>query len=260
MARRLPKRRRVLRRGARRISRYSRRTYKRSYARRGRAYGRRKRFYGRRKVANEYVCVRASFTGDPVTVTMQGASQDSFQAFQVQFNGLVPFQTTNPVLDLVGMYQKYRIKRVTCRFIPNKRMMTGQMAAVVGGNLTYLNPPRLDIYEVPIYDKQTFAAKSDLSDIIEQGGYHRKVADRPFSSSFIPKVEQIKQYNLLGNTYATVRRPWFPTDGEGTTVLHFGRCVYIRRPYDPLLIGGATYNLLQYQIEVTAMIEFKGMN
>lgn len=245
------RRKRIGRRSGR-SGRYTRRAYRRSYTYRKRTYKRRR--YSRRKLANEYVAIRASFTGDPEVVLMQGTSQDSFNARLCQFNGILPWATTTPVSDMLNSWQRYRIKRVSFKFIPNKRAMSGQI--LTPATTQPMNPPHVDIYTVPIADKQTFSVKNDLSDIIEQGGFRRKVSDRPFTVSFIPKVEQIRQYSVLGNTYSTVRRPWFPTDLEGQAVQHFGTCVYIRRPYDPLL-GAGFQELLRYQVEVTAIIEFK---
>lgn len=235
------------RRYARRISRYSRRIGKRSYRRGRRTYRR----STKRSRLNRYLAVRGAFKHAGVDIAFQPTSDDQWLQFDPVFHFTEFLGFPN---SLYADYQKYRIKNVTYKFIPNKHAMTA--LATVAAAPGYLNPPNIECYVVDVGDKQTFAPQSVLQNILEQPGVRRKNALRPFSVSWIPKVQQIRQFSIAGNIYSTVRRPWLPTSGNAMDEEHFGKYFYFRQPYDPLAaVAGNPF--LHYQIEVIATIEFR---
>lgn len=238
------------------VGRYrsSRKSYSRSYGYRRRFGG--KRRVVKRKLANDSVVVRASFQADPRVVAMQGGAIDLFSPYICQLQ-LSDFAATPPIQDMIGQYQRYRIKRVITKFIPNKRAMSAQL--LDPATAKPMNPPHVDIYRVPIADKQTFVPRTTLADILEQGGVRKVAADRPFSVSWVPKCEQIRQFAVLGNTYSTIRSPYFPTSTAGQSVNQFGECVYIRYPYDPLIAGGINIEFMRYEVQHVVYVEFKTM-
>lgn len=143
------------------------------------------------------------------------------------------------------------------KFIPYKNPMSGQLLNPT--TAAPLVPSNIDGYMVPIVDAQTYSVKTDISDILEQAGCRKiRGVERGFSVNFIPKVEQIKQFAVVGNTYSTVRRPWFPCDSEGSAVNHFGMVVYIRQPYDATVPPAGSVEIQRYQVEMKALIEFRG--
>lgn len=187
---------------------------------------------------------------------MQSGSDDAWTSYSCRFS----------LSDFAGLpiqpessYQKYRIKSVTYKFLPNKRAMTAPLPNPAGVAPFSYNPPYMDVYTVPVYDLSTFTPQTQLFAILEQPGVRKRNGLRPFSVTFRPKVQQIVQYSLIvGNTYTTRRAPSLPTTTGAATIEHFGYHIYFRQPYDSTIPPLTLIPIEDFQVEAVATIEFFG--
>lgn len=185
---------------------------------------------------------------------MQSGSANVFQTQLLQCNLNYFLSQSSLATKMETEYNRFRIKRVIARFLPTKRSMTAQQ--VNQATSVPLNPPMVDVYVVPIYQYSEFAPQVTLNAILQQTGVYKVNGTRPFSVSFRPRVEYNEEY-AGGLTVPRGRiAPVFPLMSVANTTTHWGRCVYIRMPYDASVPSSTGVTFMQYQIEWTAIVEF----
>lgn len=174
------------------------------------------------------------------------------------------FDPTFKYSQLVGLpnvieqcYNRYRVKSVAFKFIPNKNYNGALVYHGIPGVNPYV-PPAVDVHVVDMKELDGFAPQSVLQNIKEQTGHYQLNGLKPFTVRYRPRIQQYRQINSLGNAVSSsTRMPWLPLTADGQNVDLFGKYIYIRNPYEPNQPVGTTYTYMQYQIEVQAVVEFR---
>lgn len=186
-------------------------------------------------------------------VVMQSGNPVSIYGYRLDFTMNDITASSNMVSMMTTMYQRFRIRAITFKFMPNKMPMSAQI--INTATSVPLNPPRVEAYIQRMYEDQNYSVSTVLPEIMDKPGVRRVSAMRPFKVSFVPRIEQIR--TLPSSAITTgIRSPVMPVSLSSGAINHFGACVYIRNPYDANIPPGVNLPVYSFNIVASAVVEF----